>query len=70
MELCARHYREQSQRFSSFRSPIMSVAGRNIPRRPGTLVEPLPMAGSLDLNEKDDCFRRVVSNERRYEDES
>jgi len=48
----------------------MSVAGRNIPRRPGTLVEPLPMAGSLDLNEKDDCFRRVVSNERRYEDES
>jgi len=28
------------------------------------------MAGSLDLNEKDDCFRRVVSNERRYEDES
>ena len=62
MELCARHYREQSQRFSSFRSPIMSVAGRNIPRRPGTLVEPLPMAGTTAFDGL--CRTSVVTKTR------
>lgn len=38
----------------------MSVAGGYIPPRSGTLVKPLPTSGSLDLNEKDDCFRRGV----------
>lgn len=64
MGLYARSHRVWEERFSSFRSPIMSVAEPTIPRRSETSVTPLTLIGSLYLTQKNDRFRRFVSNDK------